>query len=213
MTHIIVFGDSTTYGAWDTQGGWVQRMRAKLDQKNVTGKHYFLVYNLGISGDTSKGMLKRFEQELVVRLDDEGENIVIISGGGNDALYSRKTKKHWVEIPAFKRNYTKMIAIARKYTKHIIVTGVEPCDETKTDPVPWEPTVSYLEKHIERYNEAIRKVCEKEKIPFLNFYGKLNNKKFISTLEDGIHPRDKGQQMMEKIVWDAMKKKGWIKYE
>ena len=210
MAHIIVFGDSTTYGAWDSQGGWVQRMREKLDVKNIQGKHYFLIYNLGISGDTSKGMLKRFEHELIPRLDDAGENIVIISGGGNDALYSRKTKKHWVEIPAFKRNYARMIAIARKHTQKIIVTGVEPCDETKTDPVPWEPTVSYLEKHIERYNEALKSVCEKENVQFLNFFGKLNNKKFIATLGDGIHPNDKRQQMMEKIVWDAMKGKGWI---
>jgi lysophospholipase L1-like esterase len=60
-----------------------------------------------------------------------------------------------------------------------------------------------------RYNEAMKAICAKEKVPFLNFYSKLNNKTFISTLEDGIHPLDKGHAMMEKIVWSFLKKKKW----
>jgi len=27
MVNILVFGDSITYGAWDEEGGWVQRLR------------------------------------------------------------------------------------------------------------------------------------------------------------------------------------------
>ena len=57
MTLILVFGTSSTYGCWDEEGGWVQRLRKHLDKKQLTDKDsdlYYLVYNLGISGILQK---------------------------------------------------------------------------------------------------------------------------------------------------------------
>jgi lysophospholipase L1-like esterase len=208
MTHILVFGDSTTYGCWDKQGGWVQRIRAKLDKKNSTmGKQCILVYNLGISGDTTTGYVKRFQNEVPIRLDKEEENIFIISGGGNDTLYMPKKKKHWVSLKKYKQNIRTLIKMARRHSNKIVFTGLSPADQTKVDPIPWHKNGAYRNTYIARYNEAMKKICAEEKVPFLNFYSKLNNKTFISTLKDGVHPLDKGHGMMERIVWSFLKKK------
>ncbi len=68
MSQILIFGDSNTYGAWDPDGGWVARLRKFADEKNMEGKDYFvLVYNLGIDGDDTSGVLKRIESETVAR--------------------------------------------------------------------------------------------------------------------------------------------------
>ena len=49
MTQILVFGTSTTYGCWDIEGGWVQRLRKYLDEKQLDDPElYYIVYNLGI---------------------------------------------------------------------------------------------------------------------------------------------------------------------
>lgn len=211
MTHILVFGDSITLGCWDKQGGWVQRIRAKLDQRNSTiGKQCILVYNQGISGDTTEGYVKRFESETILRLDSEEENIFIISGGENDASFILKSKKNRIPLKRFKRNVQKLIQLSRKHSTKIVFTGLCPADQSKTDPIPWYPTEAYRNSHMNRYNEAMKDICAKEKVPFLNFYSKLNTKPFISTLEDGIHPLDRGHVMMEKIVWNFLKKKKWV---
>lgn len=75
---ICVFGDSIVWGAWDKEmGGWVNRLRLSLEKKGFDGE----VYNLGISGDTSDGLIKRFEAEAEVRDAD----VAIISIGVNDS--------------------------------------------------------------------------------------------------------------------------------
>jgi lysophospholipase L1-like esterase len=71
-----------------------------------------LVYNQGISGDTTEGYVKRFENETTLRLDDEEENIFIISGGENDASFILKSKKNRVSLKRFKRNVQKLIELS-----------------------------------------------------------------------------------------------------
>ena len=212
MTHILVFGDSTTYGAWDKKGGWVSRIRQRLDQKNIPSNKYLLIYNLGISGGTTTGLVKRFESETKIRLDDDPteQNIFIFSGGGNDAIWLHKKKQNKVVLSTYKRNIHRLIKMTRKYSDKMVFLGLKPCDESKVDPIPWYPQGSYRIKQFEKYNDALKKICAEENVYFVNAFTKLNNKKFISTLSDGIHPRDGGHQMMEKIVWDALKKKNWI---
>ena len=212
MSHIIVFGDSITLGCWDSKGGWVQRIRARLDKKNgsLPGKPCVLVYNLGISGDTTAGKVKRFSFEIESRLDKEEGNIILFSGGDNDSSYILKTKKNRVPLPRFKRNVRRLIAMARKYSTRIAFTGPPPSNFSILDPIPWYTSEAYRETHVRRYNDALKKICAQEKIPFLNFYSKLNNSAYISSLEDGIHPLDKGHAMVEKIVWSFLKKKKWI---
>ncbi|MDP2667048.1 MAG: SGNH/GDSL hydrolase family protein [Candidatus Diapherotrites archaeon] len=212
MTHILVFGDSTTYGAWDKKGGWVSRIREKLDQKNIPNNKYLLIYNLGISGGTTTGLVKRFESEAKIRLDDDPteQNIFIFSGGGNDAIWLPKKKQNKVALPIFKRNIRRLIKMTRRYSDKMVFLGIKPCDESKVDPIPWYPKGSYRLKQFEKYNEALKKICMEEKVYFVNAFAILNNKTFISTLNDGIHPNNKGHQLIEKIVWAALNKKKWI---
>jgi len=64
-----------------------------LDKKVIDPnyKEYFLVYNLGIDGDTSEGLLKRFEQEAKPRMWPDEDTVIIISIGANDAILNNKT--------------------------------------------------------------------------------------------------------------------------
>ena len=84
MTNILVFGASITWGAWDREGGWVQRLRNFVDEKNISNPDYDrMIYNLGISGDTTENLLSRLENEVKTRLSEE-ETIIIFSIGTND---------------------------------------------------------------------------------------------------------------------------------
>ena len=43
MKNILIFGDSIVYGARDKKGGWVQRLREFVDEKNLNEKDYYKI--------------------------------------------------------------------------------------------------------------------------------------------------------------------------
>jgi len=188
----------------------VQRIRKSLDEKNLSApdKYYFVVYNLGIDGDTTEGLLKRFETELRRRIYDEEETVIIFSIGGNDAVYLKKEKNHYVPIDKFEENIKKLISQARKYTDKIIINGLFPVDKKKTTPVPWEANMIYNNIYIERYNSKLRNICEKEKVEFIDLYGEVIKRDYKNFLSyDGLHPSSEGHKWIAGRVIKLIDKK------
>lgn len=57
MVQILFFGPSTTYGAWDSEGGYVQRLRKYLDKKVIDSNCARL-----LNGETKISQLANFYQ-------------------------------------------------------------------------------------------------------------------------------------------------------
>lgn len=84
LKRFYIFGDSITYGSFDVEGGWIQRLRKYFDSKSMD----FRVYNLGITiNQTTETILNRFEFEMKERTDQEDKNIIIFAIGINDSYY------------------------------------------------------------------------------------------------------------------------------
>jgi len=213
MTQIIVFGPSTTYGAWDIEGGWVQRLRKYLDQKQIGDSElYYEVYNLGINGDTSEGILKRFEFELKQRINPEDKGLIIlISIGINDSMINNKTKKNSISIDKYKSNVLNLISTAKKYTNNAIFVGNKPIDETKLCPIPWLPNFSYKEEFVEIYENAVKEICKKQGISFIDVYNQFKKRpNYKSLLADGVHPSGEGHDLIFQIVRSYLAEKKLI---
>ena len=168
MPNILVFGDSIIWGAWDKEGGWVNRLRRFLDENY---EDYF-VYNLGVSGNNTDDLLKRFEFEVEQRIKEEKETIFIISIGANDSQFIHSQNNLRNPPEKFKENIQKLINLAKKFSSKIIFVGLTPVDETKTTPIPWNIDTSYKNEYIKKYNEAIKTICEENKINFIEVYEK-----------------------------------------
>ena len=68
--NIFVFGDSITQGFFDTEnGGWCSQLSNYVMKKVVESNFELegMVFNLGVSGDTTKKLLDRFSLEIGVR--------------------------------------------------------------------------------------------------------------------------------------------------
>lgn len=209
MTLFLVFGTSTTYGAWDIEGGWVQRLRKYLDQKQFNNPDlYYVVYNLGISGDTSEGMLERFEFETKQRLAlrDEGEEVIImICVGVNDSIYNNKTKKNQVDLNKYASNIEKLIRLAKKYTTKVIFIGNKPIDEKRVDPLPWLEGCSYKKEFVELYDNKIADLCKKNNLLFLDVYHMfIKIKDYSKLLTDGVHPSTEGHKIIYEMIRDFL---------
>ena len=209
MTLILVFGTSTTYGAWDVEGGWVQRLRKYLDQQQLANPDlYYMVYNLGISGDTSQDILERFsfETEQRIKLQDEREDILFIfSVDVNDSIFNNKTKEYKVPLEIYKKNISKIIQQAKKYTNKIVFVNNSPVDESKVDPIPWLADCSYLSAAVEQYDQACTAICKKNAIPFIDVYTPFKKQRnYQRLLLDGVHPTTEGHKFIFEVVKDFL---------
>ncbi|MBS3175302.1 hypothetical protein J4440_05455 [Candidatus Woesearchaeota archaeon] len=210
MTIVLIFGDSVVQGFWDYEGGWADRLKQFLMSKSLENeKYFFSVFNLGISGDTSKDILERieFETRQRIKLLEKDEDIIfLISIGSNDSIYNLKTKKHYIDLKEFENNLTKIFIIAKKYSDKIIFVGDNPVDEDLTNPIPWLKDCSYNNNFIQKYSKVSEELCKKDKLYFIEIYNKFSKMKYKELLSDGVHSNSEGHKMIFEIVKDFLVK-------
>lgn len=208
MPQILVFGDSIAYGAWDSEGGWVEMLKKEISQKVVatSQQFYCTVYNLSIDGDVTGGVLERFENETKKRLLEE-ETIFIFAAGINDSCFIKGTEEFLTPLKNFKNNIQKLISIASKFSNKIIFLGLTPVDESKTNPYFASTTgKSYKNSFIKKYDVAIKAICAENKVGFVEIFEKFEKIDYKNLLEDGLHPNSKGHEKIFEIVKDYLVK-------
>jgi lysophospholipase L1-like esterase len=203
MSRILIFGDSITYGAWDKEGGWAQRLRKYIDEKiEIDPAYYHLVYNLGISGNNSEDLLKRFEGECKARQKEEGDMVIIFAIGENDSQI--RNGKARVKIDKFEKNLESLLKLSKKFTDKVFFVGLCPADESKSDPIPRDTSKSYKNDSIEKYNDVIKEFCEKNNLGFIDVFSNLISENYKELLDDGIHPNTEGHQQIFEIIKDYL---------
>ena len=225
MAQILCFGDSIIAGFWDSRGGWVSRLRQNFDQKTLeyqfvdekTGiwqgnDFYYEVYNLGIAGDTTEDLLKRFNSDAEARRGEGEELIFIFAIGANDAQWLVAEKRLKVTPAQFEANIVKLMAKARSYpeTKEIFFVGLTVMDENKLNPVPWAPEIALINKNVKAYDQIIKKVCQKQGVEFVEIWDEFEKlgKKALS--KDGGHPSDLGHELIYKLVKKQLEEKLFV---
>src|SRR3989344_3503884 len=172
--HILVFGTSITYGAWDSEGGWVARLRKFLDKKTISSnyKSHSLIYNLGVDGDKTEDVLKRFEPETKARFEQDNEIIIIFHVGINDIIFNDKLNSTEVSPEQFGKNLKSLLDKAKKYSKEIIVVGCLPVDK-RANPMPWSPGRSYKNEFVEKFDKIMASVSKNEGVYFIEVFKKF----------------------------------------
>jgi lysophospholipase L1-like esterase len=207
MARILIFGDSIAWGAWDIKGGWANRLRSELDKSELgrPDKH-IQAYNLGISGDTSGGVLERLENEIKARIPASKEISIIISIGANDTQYIKSENRVRTSPEKFRENIERLIEISGKYSQEILFLGLTPVQEEKTIPIPWSPDKSYNNERIREYNKILEEICGKKEIPFLELISLFEKRGKESLLFDGLHPNSKGHELIFQEVIKSLEK-------
>lgn len=207
-TQILVFGDSIAYGMMDAEaGGWVQRLRKYVDGKMIRDSDFYCtVYNLGVSGDLTEDVIRRFGFSAKQRLKKPKPAIIIFAIGANDAQFL--STKNGMRVPRkkFRRNIQKLIGLARRFTQKVMFVGVTPVDESKTNPIPWDTIKYYKNGNLREYDGIIKAVCAKSKIPFVDVFDMGPDAIFV----DGLHPNSRGHRIIFGRVREALAKNGWL---
>lgn len=204
MEQILCFGDSITLGMWDSGGGWVQRLRKEIDKRAIDSNYveWHAIFNVGIDGDETKHLLKRFNSEATAR---RGANplVIIFSIGINDCYVlpdgtEASTPEQYTE------DLNQLTQQAREFTSNIIFLELTGVDESKTNPLPSSATGKlYANEQITKFNQVLRQHCQTEQLPLVEL-PELNQGDFTRLLPDGLHPNDEGHELIYQRVRAAV---------
>ncbi len=199
---VLVFGDSIAQGFWDSDGGWVERLRKYYDAlalKDLHNNKQPEIFNLGVSGDTTHNLLARVELETEVRKWPGDPLIAVVAIGTNDDLFENGEQR--VSPEEFNANIQKVIETLKPITQKIMFVGNAACDEKLTTPVFWAD-IHYTNEQMRKYEQIVQKVAAEQKLPFVPVFETFQAKMAAgeNLLADGLHPNDAGHELIFQLV-------------
>jgi lysophospholipase L1-like esterase len=180
---IAIFGDSIAAGESDpANGGWAGRLRADL-KANAPGKR---VFNFGVSGDDSAGLLERFEPQCLA----SNPSMLLIAIGINDTRHAGDSSR--VDSLRYSLNLEKLIAQALAVTRDVTFIGLTRVDETRTVPISRSPLTIFENELIIAHDTVLQSVCHNRSVEYIPMFDLLSD----HDLADGLHPNASGHQKM-----------------
>lgn len=202
--NLLIFGSSITWGAWDEEGGWAQRLKTFADQKaaSTNFSNYTSVYCLGVSGDKTTDLLERFDVEVRARVSEEEETLILIEIGINDSQYLLAEKQYRVPLEDYRANLVRLIEKAKQHRAKLILIGLTPVDDSRVDPTPWTPGESYRLEFVKKYEQILGEVSGVHNIPLIKVMNKFLERDYLALLVDGLHPNMEGH----RIIYEEVKR-------
>jgi len=186
---ICIFGDSVTYAGYIKEG-WVNLLRWHLEDSLDEDVE---VFNLGINGETSVEILKRFETEASSREPDK----IVFAFGINDSCYIIDTNKPLIDKNIFKDNVIKLLTSAKSYTSEIIFIGLVLGNDSLLKPFPESSTgKSYDHRKSKDYDQILMDLAQKNDCKYISLYETLENSDFL----DGLHPNKSGHYKIFNVI-------------
>lgn len=189
---VLFFGDSHVAGTGDPEGlGWVGRVAAA----SFSAGQPFTPYNLGVGGNTSVDVLRRWPIEARSRQRDLAETRLVLSFGVNDTTLEGDRRR--VEAAASIQALDRALGEADDLGLPTFVVGPAPVEERQqTD-------------RIAALSSAFARLCAKRGVPFVDVVGALRRSQVWLeevAADDGAHPGAEGYALLAELVMSS----GWL---
>lgn len=203
MKYGLFFGDSITYGEYDgVFGGWVDILKRYALQKYNEGSKELILFNLGIGGETTEGLVKRISYEMEARNSAEG-NIVFIGYGANDL--AMKNGIQMVEPEQFKANIITAVQKAKSYAEAIYLISILPVS-ANIDGITVASGKRRSTTEILQYNQILQEIAGEYHLNYLDLYSGFVQDKELLLSRDGVHPNEKGYGIMAEMAIPVIEK-------
>lgn len=200
----LFFGDSITYGEYDgVFGGWVDILkRYALQKYHEENGDELIVFNLGIGGETTEGLLKRMPVELGARNSADG-NLVFISYGANDLAIKEGVQV--VHPEKFRNNIIAAIEQAQQFSKDIYLISILPIAKN-IDGVVVSSGKLRSNQEVMAYNDILKNIAADYSLTYVDFHSALLHDKELLLSADGVHPNEKGYGIMAELAIPIIEK-------
>lgn len=200
----LFFGDSITYGEYDgVFGGWVDILKRYALQRFHEGNgDELILFNLGIGGETTEGLLKRMPVELEARNSADG-NLIFISYGANDLAVKEGIQV--VNPEKFKNNIITAVQHAQQFSNDIYLVSILPISKN-IDGVVVSSGKLRSNKEVIVYNQILKDIAADHSLRYIDFYNGVLDDKEVLLSADGVHPNEKGYGIMAEIAIPIIEK-------
>jgi lysophospholipase L1-like esterase len=174
-----------------TREAWANLLRNYIESKT---DHYIEVYDLGIDGNTTKDLLRRFDVEAEARKPE----LIIFAIGVNDSMF-RNENIYDIDSIQFAKNLNTINDKAKEFTDKIWFVGLAKGSDSETNPLKRSSTGKcYSKESVEKYDGVIKEFAIQKALPFVDIYKSLSDFDF----DDGLHPNIEGH----KKIFESFKK-------
>jgi lysophospholipase L1-like esterase len=190
--YVFFCGDSHTLGSGDPQAqGWAGRVAAAAIAAGIP----VAPYNLGVGGETSVEVARRWRGEVSPRLPEEGDLRAVFAIGVNDAAL-------WDDTPPVSR--AESLA-----SLEAVLDGAEELGMRSFAIGPAAIDDEAANDRIADLSAAFAELCERRGVPFAPLVDALRGSEVWRrelAAGDGAHPGAAGYEEMARLVLAA----GWI---
>ena len=174
---IVALGDSITYGyPYLPEQSWFNMAAKKLNVAYI---------NCGVNGDTTAGMLRRFEQDVAA----ENPSHVIIMGGTNDVYGAERPE-------TIVANIEQLLCLVQQCGAVPILGIPIPCND------------HYEEAILSLCRARLKELAVRMTMPSIDFHAALVDSSGMRIKEeyhvDGLHPNEAGYQLMGVIATEVL---------
>lgn len=179
---VVFFGNSITEYWPYKHGYWFK-------ENNILGR--------GIGGQTTYQFLLRFYDDCI----NLKPSIVVINGAINDIAENTGpyNEQHTFD------NICSMVEMARQNGITVILTSILPAHAFN-----WHPGIEDPMGKVRRLNELIQAYAKKNGITYVDYFSAMvsdNNLRMREDLaDDGVHPNEKGYEIMEAMILPVVNK-------
>ncbi|MDB5178801.1 MAG: peptidase [Patescibacteria group bacterium] len=201
VASIYVFGDSLVAGTYDSQGGWCDRLKRDMHRltQDATDGTKRQMYNLGIGGETSRGLAARIKPELAARHSAAWPAVVIIATGKNDSRLTNGQPE--VAPEEYQHNLETSIAAAREVTDKVLLVGMGPCAKAEVT----FKTYTYTRERLREYNAICTKTAQRLDVPKVDVFEQILAADPAQVFyRDGLHLSDEGYEIVYQAVKPAL---------
>lgn len=194
MTKLYCLGDSLTYGLG---------VRTSQKWTALAADEQLQIVNLGVSGDTTGGMLARLQtllQTPVYQLPPQERPLVLVMGGTNDIFFSGSDT-------AARGNLAAMVhQLSAAGYRPLVGIPLPICPQDA--PKKWESLANFEEsaRLLEQYCAWLKAFCAAFDIPTVDFREDYVNQSGVcrELFLDGLHPNPEGHILMAKKLREVL---------
>jgi len=196
---VLIFGDSIAYGKYDSQGGWVDRLKTAYADRQLATLEDELpsIYNLGVEGETTRRLTARLPREVVTRRNNWEEDTdfaLVFAIGINDSLIT-ENGDFFSSPEQYLRDLQELYDTAVLFCKKLLFVGLTPVEDDN-------PRNRYYKtERVWQFEQALRDFVHRQSLPMVRLFERFDHGKEEEFLyANGLHPNDEGH----RIIYDAV---------
>jgi lysophospholipase L1-like esterase len=201
---VLIFGDSIAYGKYDSQGGWVDRLKTEYADRQLAMEGDLpSIYNLGVEGETTRRLTARLPREVVTRRnhwEDETDFAFVFAIGINDSLVT-DDGDFFSSPEQYAHDLQELYDTAKLFCQKLLFVGLTPVEDDNPR------NQYYRSDRVWQFEQVLRDFVHTHSLPFVRIFERFDHGKEEEFLyANGLHPNDEGHRLIFDAVAPELKK-------